>query len=446
MKILPPLAHPSNTLILTTQQLYQLVRDEKTLGEHVFSLTKLPFHRGSMQHLVDVMLTNRSHEDPIYLSHPVYTYNVRRGLTFHFKQDQLQGILRKGLIKFYDIEPHMLKDELIHFDELENDAATRYILYSPYQCLLSHRPIKLYKLRKANGENAQISYSKSLDSWIIGSKNYAIMVKDINDINYYNSAPHKVKMQKRMAIEIAETWLRMLKEIQSVDDLKNMIGDKTLLGEYIGSKEHSHLVDYGAKSIVFYAYVENESPFTCVDPNKAISFMKKYHIPTVETELIGEYDKWPCLRKKILEIMINIYRADIDTEQEGIILYFSDSENTLSMSKVKTIDYTFLRELREALTNYIGTKDIELQSYLAAFSKKNEEILNKTIIRAVEIYNNINGAAKAMSTPEAYKLLPRSEEAYGAIINKAFSYVIENKLSGKEIVSHYTDIVSNQIT
>ena len=446
MKTLPPIAYPSNSLLLTMPQTFQLVKEEKSGSEHIFALTKLPFHRGAMQHIVDTMLTSRSQEDAIYLSHPIYTYNVRRGLTFHFKQDQLQGILRKGLVKFYDIEPYMLEHEILQFEGPTPDNAKCYTLYAPYQSLLNHRPIRLYKLRKANGENAQISYSKSLDSWIIGSKNYAIMVKDLNDINYYNSAPHKIRMQKRMAIEIAEIWLSMLKGLTNVDELKVALENKTLMGEYIGNKEHSHLIDYAGKSIVFYACVENESPFTCIDSNVAIGMMKKYSIPTVECELMGTYDKWTELRKKMLETMISIYKADISAEQEGIILYFSDGENTLSMCKVKTIDYMFFRELREALTNYKGAKG-ELQAYLLGFSKKREGILCRTIIKAMEIYTgNGKPTTPTAFSPDAYKLLPRSEEAYSAIVSKAFNYVIENQLTGKEIVSHYTDIVSMRMT
>jgi len=40
--------------------------------------------------------------------------------------------------------------------------------------------------------------------------------------------------------------------------LKKDLDGNTMIGEYIGSDEHQHLVKYSRKSIIFYAVVGNQ--------------------------------------------------------------------------------------------------------------------------------------------------------------------------------------------
>lgn len=42
--------------------------------------------------------------------------------------------------------------------------------------------IKIYKLEKINGKNAQISYNKEFDIWCIASKNMSIILRKKSDI------------------------------------------------------------------------------------------------------------------------------------------------------------------------------------------------------------------------------------------------------------------------
>jgi len=41
-------------------------------------------------------------------------------------------------------------------------------------------------LNKANGENAQVSYFKPTDEWVVSSKNVAILVKTVEDVKKYD--------------------------------------------------------------------------------------------------------------------------------------------------------------------------------------------------------------------------------------------------------------------
>jgi len=43
----------------------------------------------------------------------------------------------------------------------------------------------MYRLNKANGENAQIGYFPATDDWIISSKNVSMLVKEPADIKAY---------------------------------------------------------------------------------------------------------------------------------------------------------------------------------------------------------------------------------------------------------------------
>ncbi len=45
--------------------------------------------------------------------------------------------------------------------------------------------VHVYRLNKANGENAQVSFNKTLGQWVISSKNVSIFVGEANEIKLY---------------------------------------------------------------------------------------------------------------------------------------------------------------------------------------------------------------------------------------------------------------------
>lgn len=59
-------------------------------------------------------------------------------------------------------------------------------------------------MNKANGENAQVSYNKTLDEWVISSKNVSIFVKNQNDIKLYKGERYG------FAILIANAWFKII--------------------------------------------------------------------------------------------------------------------------------------------------------------------------------------------------------------------------------------------
>ena len=64
--------------------------------------------------------------------------------------------------------------------------------------------VHVFRLNKANGENAQVSYFPPTDSWVVSSKNVSIFVREPADIKLYEGERYG------FAILIAQTWFNLL--------------------------------------------------------------------------------------------------------------------------------------------------------------------------------------------------------------------------------------------
>lgn len=75
---------------------------------------------------------------------------------------------------------------------------------------------------------------------------------------------------------MASTWFNILndKNKNEVENLKQALVGKTIVGEYCGNPDFQHLVKYAEVTIYFYALVENESVYTCVPPPEAFNFFQ----------------------------------------------------------------------------------------------------------------------------------------------------------------------------
>lgn len=101
---------------------------------------------------------------------------------------------RKGMNKFFDLQNEYLTSNPI------NDPIYKTIFKT------ITFPIKVYKLIKANGENAQVSYVESLECWIIASKNVSLLAKSKDDLEIYTEDRfHFAKL-------IAQTWFDILEK------------------------------------------------------------------------------------------------------------------------------------------------------------------------------------------------------------------------------------------
>lgn len=139
----------------------------------------------------DISLKTKGHdEDVTYAFNPILEKNIRRGNTIievfdKHNYEVLRGtyMVRRGLMKFFDLK----LDYLNPSDELddENYNLKNYILAGAYHAISNGSKVEVLKSLKANGENVQISYCKAIDSWIIASKNVALVAKTRDDLSSY---------------------------------------------------------------------------------------------------------------------------------------------------------------------------------------------------------------------------------------------------------------------
>ena len=203
--------------------------------------------------IIDYSLAARGpQEDQVYTKHPFYRNNIRRGNTLVANSKTKQVFWgRKGLIKFFDISDKSLK-AIVEEDQKVIDKKYKdlhYAIFSEIENVLScneelppeHRAkVHVYRLNKANGENAQISYFPPTDEWVASSKNVSVFVKDPVDLKLYQGERYG------FAKLIASTWFELLKNRKKndIEELKKDLTDRALVGEYCGNPDFQHLVKY----------------------------------------------------------------------------------------------------------------------------------------------------------------------------------------------------------
>lgn len=84
-------------------------------------------------------------------------------------------------------------------------------------------------LEKANGENAQITFSARLDSWVLCSKNVSQIVRGEEDIEHPSFDSQRYRFTKL----IARAWFQKIKNLDQ-QLIKNKLKDHCLIGEYCG--------------------------------------------------------------------------------------------------------------------------------------------------------------------------------------------------------------------
>ena len=225
-------------------------------------------------HLVDLKLNVQGPvEDEVYAMFPLLIKNIRRGNTIlrldnpDTASDYVLG--RKGLEKFFDLRYEFISQEQRYEGDkipVDHHMQKNYILAGPLKAIKEGHSIEVLKTLKANGENVQVSWCKRVEAWIVCSKNVGLLAQNrehANSETYTNP-------RFTFAVEMANVWFDKLDQIKTergdaaIEELKNDLDKKTLVGEYIGSQEHQHLVKYSRVTIIFYAVVENMSMKDCL--------------------------------------------------------------------------------------------------------------------------------------------------------------------------------------
>lgn len=312
------------------------------------------------------------------------------------------------------------------------------------RAILSGQHVSIYKMNKANGENAQVSYYKKIDVWMVASKNVCLALKNRGDINFYKG------MRFDYAKRIANAWFDILGNISAdkVRDMKVAMAGKTLVGEYVGHPDLQHLVRYDRETITFYAISDHTTTETCIPVISGFNFFKRFGLDYVKCENVGSYNNLTQFYIFLEELFRQMSSESIEEGEEGSVVYFTSapeptnaaaenaflqvgtpanndmenlalSQKVLTLSKLKTLEYRIFRKLREKLKTH-------------ALSEQKGERSNKFQQFKKEVQDLTEGFP-----------LPRGIQWYHTIAKLAFDEVADSpgKFTGDRFRGHYIDFL-----
>ena len=362
--------------------------------------------------LYDISIAIKGPEEELaYLKHPNYISIIRRGNTLLEVYREGRGreeyiyqyslLIRKGMKKFIDLPYNFyrektekeLKEEekekksngedenekkidkyTLNFDlDEEKKSTLKYIFYPVLQELENDFYIEIIKLMKANGENAQISYIKKFDYWVIASKNVCLLAQCRDDLEDYPPfTNHKNPKERKptrysFAYKIGQCWFDILENFsdKEIDKIKEYLNGKTFVGEYVGNQYHQHLIRYMKHTILFFGIVINDSCESSMPVIEAFNKFKEFKLDVVPYEYIGVAESFDELCEKLKKLYIRIAESSIIDEEEGSVIYlsrtyasrfdsdkkFRNEDKILSLCKLKTWEYRVYRKLREKIKN-----------------------------------------------------------------------------------------------
>ena len=381
--------------------------------------------KGNSTKIIDFSFNKKGiEENNLYLNNPEYFSYFRRGFSLYELNDKLI-ILRKGLIKFnelpYDFYKIYGKNKYeLYFDykdSEENNLEQRTnfqellksIFYPIYKYLAKKNKITLYKLLKANGENAQIGYNQQLQKWVIASKNVSLICKGRVDL-YDNYEPlHKNSYKPtryNIAFQIALCWFDILenKEEEEINEIIKYMNNRTFCGEYCGNQYHEHLIRHTKHTIYFYSIVDNNDKNNiCLPIEETFDIFKKLNLEHVNYAYVGTYKNKNELFEGIQKVYKLIAEKSILYEEEGDVLYFVNDtdKKVISLCKVKTLEYKIYRKLREKIKNELNNEDHEFN-------------MNRKKIS--QFFNEVQALSQSFK-------LPNSLEFYFTVSDMAFRFI-----------------------
>lgn len=258
------------------------------------------------------------------------------------------SILRKGLRKFFEIDfmglinkQIVITDDGKHLHHIAVDSASPYTLYIT---------------RKEDGENAQLSYSKVLEKYVIGSKNYTICVASMEELASYTHVD---------ALHCVTIARFLMEKIERLDEdrqnkLKEMLEDYTLVGEYVGDVKFEHIVHSSRQTIRFFAMVSKLRMKNEVeDIEHATRVVADFGFEFVQ------YEKYSKETRELFEVLCefssksaNLGFADV---LEGYVAYVITPEKEI-IFKLKSLAYKIERI-------YLGLEDA-----IRRFTTKSEDL------------------------------------------------------------------------
>ncbi|CAK86631.1 unnamed protein product (macronuclear) [Paramecium tetraurelia] len=398
--------------------------------------------------IIDIKLrVHNEFEDYLYSQHQLIHNTFRRGLCL-LLLDNEYSILRKGLKKFFDIN---LKQFCNKANSTLTNKTEEIIHNYTFSCLPKESEIKITQMEKVNGENAQISYNRALDRWIIGSKNVTLLCIDESELNQYDSqiTNDPLDNRYRYAMKIAQEWFKIIGLSKNVDSIKNYLNDHTLIGEYCGNNEYQHFVQYDHVQLKFYALVPKvsaQSSVNCLHPDQTLAILQSLELNTVKFNHIITKN-YEDFEKQLLDIIKTVSISKLSEVGEGNVLYFSDSQQEcFSLAKLKSLECNrllrildrFKRKIREKL-RLILTKDQDsnatLNKYIDEVTSLAKE-LNQLFEHPIQIDLNIDLAKKCFEATQI-ELIQKKDADFknfcvDMIDNKFISFLTEIEQKDKK--------------
>lgn len=471
--------------ILSPEQILELANQRKDVRSKDYLI---PYSKNNL--VYDVKLNGRGfQEDKIFTHNPELLYNIRRGLSLivsNHKVEQYDSSTnsisliesrqidwaRKGMFKFFDMYISFVQHDsnisidrtgtfTQKFEACRGKEKQRMLMFGELENTILHKggSVLVYQTIKANGENAQVSFYAPLNSWIIASKNVSLAaVTGVDLANYEGERYQFAKL-------IAERWFDILNRlpVEKQESLKVDLAGYTIIGEFVGDPNYQHLIRYSEVTLLFYALVKNDSSYNSEPPLKAFNLFRKYGLDCVNAKLLGEYDKLSELYKTLEQVYKRIASESLEEGEEGSVLYFvknfgmrSDNidraerrlfrneeceynehellqelsnQQTVSLCKLKTLEYRILRKLREKIKK-IG-KDMNTKQLYDEFLTEVLELKeNYELPQPLEYYKTL--AKQALEKAAHYK------EVKGGVQNRYITF-LEHIKSGTSLDGIFID-------
>lgn len=253
----------------------------------------------------------------------------RNGLTMFEDLDGSHKICKRGLVKIFEYKEN-LSEEITHKKTSKNLMLTK-IMLEPIKVTIDDDEcrIDIYRTVKVKGHNCQVSYSESLDAWIIGSRNHFCIMKDKKDLNFINCAKYLLLIIIRevayILYKIGTYWWEFLERLRIAKKLQDFVVDMrglTLIGDYVG---FNFLIKYPKNTIIFHSMVEND--INTHNPTKNILetyyLFKKYDLYTTHVEMPAKNIKSGENYYKKLDHLINKVKSGfVSHQEEGSVIIF----------------------------------------------------------------------------------------------------------------------------
>ena len=403
--------------------------------------------------LRDASFKDRQKEDELYLRDPEAVARLRRGNSLvvpHTKSSiGLSGpvISRRGLPKFFDLRKEHLK---VFLGEQTTEQLTsncgqnalfeyKNILAPVLQKLKQGMEFNVYRSGKANGENAQISLVRShnpasdvtTDIWVVCSKNVSLLMRNEADLKHYND------QRFSYAKMIGACWLKIFNKLDQAkqDVVKQVTSTCTLVGEYCGHSHLQHLVRYPEETLIFYAIVPKDCSFVCWDMAKTFSWLDSVSLEKVTLESVKGLKTAADIAKVVDDYNDYLAVSDVQTEGEGSVVYFeaytptttgepadpSNPTQVVSMCKLKTLEYRFLRKMREKIKGQIRHGSTDFTKTLQKFEKESLELISEY--------------------PESLRPKLPSIQQYKDLLQTGLNVVINNQIPLEVVERSFLDVL-----